>query len=497
MLYLLEKLMRAVAEDGYVVFRRHEIERIHGAALTILEEMGCRVDHARMRELLESLGAKVNRADNVVRFPRRVVEAAIEKRRLPDASGVMRLEKMIDTYRSQAKDRSQVALVSAVAGGFAPRIYDLDQQKARPATKADLEQACIVADSLQNPDGVGPLFLPHDVPSSVNSAHVAEVLLKRARRPTGFQILSRQAVRPIKELFIIAAGDFETAKRRYKPSHEAYVSSPFFFTVDELELGFALLGEGFPVFWGSPMPIAGATAPVTLAGALAQTAAESLVGLMCAVATEQEWYPGMAPAVMDQRTGMTQYSGPDRTILALACADLLHFWGQPRRAHIGHTDACAPGCQAGIEKTYGMLIEVMAFGSGHTHAGALGPGGGIGSIEQILIDSECAAALTRLFRGEGATEEEIALDVIREMGIAGSVLGMEHTAKHFREALWLPRLFQRVGCDAFSETHRDMVVAAAEWKRKILAEHDPHPLSPDQEREMVRVLKAADAAARV
>jgi trimethylamine--corrinoid protein Co-methyltransferase len=473
MLYLAEKMIRAACEDGFAVFRREDLQRIHAVALGLLRDVGCRIDHERMRELLQAAGGTVETGTGVVTFRPEVVERAIEKQRRPPAAP------------------PETVTVRASVGGLTCHTYDFREQRVRPSTKRDLDEASVLGEVLEDVPTVGPLFIPQDVPARTSTVHAAQVMVTRTLKARSFEIFSACAVKPVKEILSAAAGGWEPAKARYQPTYYAFISSPLFFCREALEIGLAALDEGYDVRWGAPMVIAGATAPQTFAGAIAQSTAEALVALMCAEATGQAWSPGMGPVTNDPRTGTVQYSGPDRSILALAASDVSHFYGRGQGGHLGFTDALTPGCQAGFEKAYGMLLQVMAFGWGGTCAGLLGPGGNAGSIEQILIDVEWASALERLFADVPVDEESLAVDLIRQVGIGGSYLAEEHTVAHFRNVLWFPALLRRTMTEEPGKADQ-VVTAAHEKARSLLAANDPHVLSEDQERQIAEIVRRAD-----
>ena len=56
-----------------------QIEAIHAAALTVLEEIGMRVLEPRAREYYKSAGAMVNESDMRVRFDRAMIAELIKK----------------------------------------------------------------------------------------------------------------------------------------------------------------------------------------------------------------------------------------------------------------------------------------------------------------------------------------------------------------------------------------------------------------------------------
>jgi len=86
-----------------------------------------------------------------------------------------------------------------------------------------------------------------------------------------------------------------------------------------------------------------------------------------------------------------------------------------------------------------------------------------------------------MVRGFDVNEETLALDVIRAVGPGGHYLVSEHTRKHFREELWLPRLADRRPWDVWqADGGKDVTVRARERVEALLAAHRPIPPAPER-----------------
>jgi trimethylamine--corrinoid protein Co-methyltransferase len=114
------------------------------------------------------------------------------------------------------------------------------------------------------------------------------------------------------------------------------------------------------------------------------------------------------------------------------------------------------------------------------------------SYEQLVIDDEIAGYIKRMLCGFEVSEQTIAFDVIKEVGIGGNFLMHPHTARAFRREFWMPRLAERMPWDAWSQQEiRGLEAKARDKARRILAEHHPEPLSPEQVREIDGIVHAA------
>jgi trimethylamine---corrinoid protein Co-methyltransferase len=114
------------------------------------------------------------------------------------------------------------------------------------------------------------------------------------------------------------------------------------------------------------------------------------------------------------------------------------------------------------------------------------------SPEQLVIDNEIAGYIRRMLQGFEVTEETIALDVIKEVGIGGNFLAHPHTASNFRKEFWRPDLMERMPWESWNKQEvRGLEAKAKERARRIIAGHQPEPLSPEQVREIDAIVEAA------
>ena len=200
----------------------------------------------------------------------------------------------------------------------------------------------------------------------------------------------------------------------------------------------ATAGHGIPCTVNGE-PMAGASAPVTLAGAAVVGTAEILSGIVI----NQVLEPGRPcffnlgfAHVMDMRSGFAVTGGPENGLLAVAGADLARYYRIPSTSWMC-TDSLYYDGQNALEK---MLA---AF----THAQArVSVVWGVGSVEsektlspvQAVIDDEIIAMVRRFLAGFSTDDDSIALDEIRKVGISGGFLNSEHTFAHFRGAIFEP-----------------------------------------------------------
>jgi trimethylamine--corrinoid protein Co-methyltransferase len=109
----------------------------------------------------------------------------------------------------------------------------------------------------------------------------------------------------------------------------------------------------------------------------------------------------------------------------------------------------------------------------------------------LLMDAEIWSILHSTFQGIVVNEETLALDAIRAVGPGGNFLAQRHTRQHMRER-WQPTLMDRRPYNIWEEKRDGARVWAGEKARKILQEHQPHPLEPAVSAELKRIIQSLE-----
>lgn len=462
---------------GLNVLTKKEMDQIHLGALEILREVGMKIDHERILKKLEGFGLKVDYHSKIVKFPSRIIEKMLEEIRAKNIKGNKDFPKTL-----QCKMR---------VGGHLPFIHDMDANTIRKAAKKDLENATIIGNALAGGGFVGPLFYPQDVPQQLADIHLYDVMLRKAANPGFASPRNKGAGKYLKEMLAVV---YPSEKIGEKLFSCVFITTPLCFNRDDLELGLEILDLGGIVHFAGHMAVAGATAPTTLAGVLVLSTAEGLAGCIIHQALGIEPILGYGDITMDYKTMAPCYSGPDRMLLELAGRELVNYYGFPcGETGLSETDAAAPGLQAGIEKTYGAMLSLAQGLNVVIKGGAIGPGGLTGSLPQICIDEELSQIINRLITGIKVDHDTLAVDLIKKIGIGGSFMAEEHTARHFRGEMWFPSIFQRVAPDVWNQNKKDAYEEAQEKVREILKAVQPAILSEAQEKELDRIVAKATA----
>ncbi len=227
----------------------------------------------------------------------------------------------------------------------------------------------------------------------------------------------------------------------------------------------------------TPFLLAGATSPVSVAGGLAQQVAEALSGVALAQLV-REGVPclyGSFFTVTDMRTGSPAFGTPESVLGILAGAQLARRYGLPFRGGGGLASSPAVDAQAAAETQMMLWATNLAATDVVLHAAGWLEGGLTASFEKFALDVELLRQFRVQSRGIGFSEEESAIDALREAGPGGLFLSSPHTRAHFKDWLDMSPLFQTpdfAPWDAMgSETTE--VAANRAWKDLLESYEDP------------------------
>ena len=141
---------------------------------------------------------------------------------------------------------------------------------------------------------------------------------------------------------------------------------------------------------------------------------------------------------MDMRNGSVTAGGPDGLRFMVLMSQLSRWWGLPSLGMTFGGDSKDADEQAALETGFYGFGTVLGGVDMVFDAGCI-EGGLLFSPELLVIADELVGMIRRAVEPIEVSEETIALDVIREVGVGNVFLGEEHTLKHFRE-LWSPGL---------------------------------------------------------
>jgi trimethylamine--corrinoid protein Co-methyltransferase len=441
---------------------------IYEAALEIMETVGQRVHHAEALALLRAAGCTVTDPD-LVCIPRKLVEQA--RTTAPH---------MIEVYDRRGEPAMSLGGYNAYFGNGSAvtSVYDLETGEHRPTTIADGVQAARLCDALPMIDFV----MAHAHPGEVDP-HVALLV--------SFRTMVAHTTKP---LVVVAenAGDLDVMWRiagelrggaeelRAKPYFTLYgePTSPLSHPLESIEKLLFCADWGIPAIY-SPAPLAGGTAPLTVAGHIAQGTAESLSGLVIHQLRRPgaPFLFGIGPGVLDMATSQSSYNAPEYLMGYVCAVEMARWLDLPNWGYAGTTDAQVIDAQAGMEAAELTFLS-LAAGSNLNHDIGYIDYGMTASLELIVIMDEYLSLNRRIFAGVEVTPETLAVDTIRQVGPGGDFLSSRHTAKHVRTAQWRPTIINRQGYVRWQEEGGlDLREKARRKALQLLETHQPEPLA--------------------
>lgn len=448
-----------------------QIEAIHAAALTVLEEIGMRVLEPRAREYYKSAGAMVNESDMRVRFDRAMIAELIKK---------SPREFTLAARNPQRNLRigGRHCILSSVGGPA----YVMDRDKGRRAgTYAEMCDYIKLIQSLNiiHQEGGGP-FEALDLPADTRhlDLHYAEItLMDKNWQPQG---LGRGRAIDGLEMAAIALG---TTRENLlnTPVHTCIINtnSPLQLDVPMAEglMTFAEHGQCNVI---TPFTLAGAMSPVTIAGALTQQHAEAMAGIaLCQIIRPgvPVMYGGFTSNV-DMKSGAPAFGTPEYTQAAQASGQLARHLGVPFRSS-NVTAANDVDAQAAYESAMSLWGCLMGGANMVLHAAGWLGGGLTASFEKLIVDAEMLQMMAAYFEPFEVSTETLALDAIRDVGPAGHFFGTAHTMERYEHAFYTPLLSNWDNHDTWVERGKIDAYSRANtiWK-KMLTEYQQPPIDP-------------------
>jgi trimethylamine--corrinoid protein Co-methyltransferase len=456
----------------YKPLNSQDVETIHRASLEILAQTGVQIDDPNFIHTFVQGGAIVE--NNRVRIPPGMVEDAI------DTAPSRILLAGRNPENDLILEGKQVHLGT---GGSALQVLDLDTTRIRPAILQDVGEIARLVDALENVHFYLLPVYPTDIPDEqveINRFYAA--LANTAKHVMGgaFSLGGLRDVIAIAEK--ITGGSHALRERPIVSFITSWMVSPLKFATDVTKILVEVCRQHMPVVL-SAAPMAGSTAPVTLAGLLAQLNAEQLAGLTFT----QLVHPGCPviigpiPATANMRSGSYLGGSVELGLCNAAITQMAHYYQFPIYNSAGMTESKIPDIQAGIEKTQSIIQVALAGGNFIHHAAGMLEDMSTVAYEQYVIDNEILGMAMRAVRGIEINPETLALDVIDRVGPGGHFLLDQHTTQFMRQEHHYPsRVFDRQSRDRWSQAGaRTTWERAKDATRKILAEHIPDPINPE------------------
>ena len=243
-----------------------------------------------------------------------------------------------------------------------------------------------------------------------------------------------------------------------------------------------------------PCPMAGTTAPASLAGGLAQQHAEVLAGVVLA----QVARPG-TPCVAGVRLGPThprsgEFLGgaPEGSLASLGATQLARRDGLACDCYGPTSGSPVLELQTGLDEALTLALSALARPRFLSGCGTMQ--GTASCLEALVVHDQLFAALFNGLTPRPFDDDALAVEAVAEAVLDGKgFLGLKHTRRYLRSEVEQPLLGFRGGIDEWLATGRSSLVDEARARVAELVAGEPLGLPDDVLGELCDLI---DAAAR-
>ena len=236
-----------------------------------------------------------------------------------------------------------------------------------------------------------------------------------------------------------------------------------------------------------PFILGGAMGPVTNAGAIAQSLAETMAG--CALTQLER--PG-APVIfgnflssMSLRSGSPTFGTPEPAIGSMVIGQLARRLNLPLRCSGNFTTSKLPDAHAMNEATMSMLAAVHCGANFILHSAGFLDGLLSMSYEKFVMDTDFCGALHTYLDGVVIDDNQLALDAFREVGPGSHFFGCAHTMANYETAFWDSEIADNEPFEKWEASgSEDAAVRANRRWKKALAEYEAPPLDEAKDEEL-------------
>jgi trimethylamine:corrinoid methyltransferase-like protein len=460
---------------AYSPFSLADADRIIDAAFEILSESGIRFDpEPDHLDRLRDAGCDVS-PDGIVRFPidviRKSIDTVAKSVRVWDRDGTRSIE--IDTDHTWF-----------LPGMTCIKALDPETGQARDSNREDLATATRVGDAMPNIDAM--CISCKNVEESNIHGEIDEfsVLAENTTKPLLYLCEFAESLPVVTDMAAVIRG-----------GREALAEKPYFVhLVTPLPLNFAkahtqqvidAVEVGLPVIVGT-VSIAGATAPITIAGLVVHSLATDLAGVVLSqIVREGSFCAGSTDAsFMEVATGAI--GAPSQSALAeMAMCEISRILKIPRMTSTAGWSLSRRFNQDAAAEVAANMMQVFYSRPGICpYLGSVDEGITF-SLHCLLYGDELAGMLRSMWRGIEIDDEMLALEPTRAVAPLGDYLAHEHTAKYCRREAWNARYFgANYPTASGGLPDEDLIERIDKELRQILENHRPPALPEEVQREM-------------
>jgi trimethylamine--corrinoid protein Co-methyltransferase len=474
-----------VKTERFCVLNEDELQRIDAASIGILAKVGIRFDSKKAVEILHGSGAQVDGSKGIVKIPEGMARSALET----TPSRIRLYDRGMERFVEIGKGAS-----IAAPGHNAVKFIDHRTGEQRSAVCTDCDDFVRLVEELDEFDAIAVPVMPQDVHSKSSILHGFLHTVYNTTKHIYFSPDSAAATEAIIRM-ASAVSSIEDPSTGSPITCQLSPTSPLVWDPEAAEGIITCAKAGIPMSF-LPQPFSGMTAPITVAGLLAQHNAELLSG----VVLSQLVHPGTpviygsAWTTFDMKSANIILCSPEAACLRVAGVQLASLYNLPSHTIGPDADAHIYDEQLGWEK---LLSTISAIGAGVdllVNAG-LFDSAWTASLEQVVLDAEILSICHRFMRGIEINDTTLALDVISDVGPGGHFMENEHTIEQLRAgALWEAGVSNTYTSKQWEEMGKPTVLEHASKKvDELLSDHTPIPLSDETTEVLKEIIRSFES----
>ena len=415
-----------------------DLDKIHKAAVKLLAQTGIAAAPTKAITLVKDAGGKFDSDKQRLLFPEALLEETLAN-----------LKRNFTLYGRDSKSSLHLYKhrVHLGTGGAAPHMLDFSTRNYRESNLQDLFAAARIVDSLDHFHFFSRPVVARDISDQlcldINTAYAS---LLGTSKHVLVSAGSNNSVREIAALCYQIAGS-EQAFRDFPflSLNINHVTPPMRFDTDACEVLIAAAEHGLPIMVNTFGQL-GASSPVTIAGCIAQTIAETLAGMIIAylASADAKAVFGPRPMITDLRSGAMSGGSGEQALLTAAAVQMAQYYELPNSTIAGATDSKMPDAQSGYEKCLTVNLAVQAGSNlitqaGGTQASLMGL-----SFESLVIDNDMLGSILRAAASIEICPETLSADDIASVATtAGHFLGESQTYARMNSDFLYPEIADR------------------------------------------------------
>lgn len=412
-----------------------QIQRIHDASLEVLQEVGLKVRFGPARELFAQHGCSVDSETLIVKFPREVIEK-YRKMAPPKFTFHGRDPKFDKTI----PDDSPVI----VTASSAPDIIDPITGRERRAESGDIARIAHLINELPAYDMFSISTLADDAPKDQFTISRLYPALKYCVKPIRMTTTDHKDTLATMEMaYMVAGGKGAYKEHPFLTHHYCPTVSPLTMDVLSTENVMYFAEEGLPVY-PTIVPNAGLTSPMSMAGTLVQGNAEYLatLAMMQMVKEGTPTIYATLATVADMRSGAYTSGAIECGMMHMAFAQIARFYNVPCGGYIGLTNAKLNDAQSGYETGMSGIAGLLG-GMDMFNIGGLIDALKTFDFAKAVIDDELAQMMKRTKRGISFSDDDLAVELIKQIGPGGSYIKPKHTSARMKTEIVMTKIADR------------------------------------------------------